>query len=62
MESISTSQFARRANRNGTFDSFCRECFATIGITQWKADIEKAEQEHVCDPARLAQVKRLTEK
>lgn len=48
------SKFAHRDNRNGTFDSICRECFATIATAQWEASLEAAERAHVCDPEEAA--------
>ncbi len=34
-------------------DSICRKCYATVRNAFWEADLEAAEQMHVCDPATL---------
>lgn len=54
--------FAHRANEDGTIDSICRECLATVATSQWEADLEKAEQAHVCDPAELERFHSVHEK
>jgi hypothetical protein len=54
--------FAHRANDDGTIDSICRECFATVSTSLWEADLERAEQEHVCDPAELERFQSMREK
>jgi hypothetical protein len=47
------AKFAHRSNRNGTTDSICRECFATVTTAIWEADLERAERAHCCDPSAL---------
>lgn len=49
--------FAHRANRDGTFDSICRDCFVTVPTLQREEDLEKPEGEHVCDPSTLERFK-----
>lgn len=49
MGDASKPNFAHRANRDGTFDSICRDCFITVATQQREADLEKPEREHVCD-------------
>jgi hypothetical protein len=46
-------QFAHRANDDGTVDSICRMCFATVARTHWEADLETAERMHICNPEEL---------
>lgn len=41
------SQFLHRTNRDGTFDSVCRECFITVASVNCEADLDKAEKDHV---------------
>lgn len=53
----SSSRFPHRTNRDGTIDSICPHCFATIGTSTWEADLEDIEARHVCDPARLTYYK-----
>jgi hypothetical protein len=50
---FTNSEFARRQNRDGTMDSICRKCYATVRTSCWEADLETAEQMHICDPAVL---------
>jgi hypothetical protein len=45
--------FARRTNTDGTIDSICRTCFATIATAFWETQLDRAEREHVCDPVLL---------
>jgi hypothetical protein len=43
-----------RTNLDGTIDSICPYCYATIGNVRREADLERMEVAHICDPARLA--------
>jgi hypothetical protein len=45
--------FTHRPFEDGTIASFCNKCFTTIATAQWEADLEQAEQAHVCDPRVL---------
>jgi len=51
---IAQSQFPHRMNKDGTIDSICRRCFATIGCSTWEADLDRIEAAHECRPAHLA--------
>ncbi len=46
--------FIRRATPQGTMDSLCAECLITVCTSPEEADIQRAEQDHVCDPRLLA--------
>jgi hypothetical protein len=46
-----------RANLDGTVSSFCKECMTRIAKAHWEAELEVADQNHICDPARLRLVK-----
>jgi hypothetical protein len=46
-------QFAHRTNGDGTVDSICRMCFATIATSHWETDLERKEKEHICDPSTV---------
>jgi hypothetical protein len=46
--------FTHRDNKDGTTDSFCRNCFLTVCTSMWEADLERAENDHACDPVELA--------
>lgn len=47
------NEFPHRANKDGTMDSICPRCFATIGRATWEAELEKMEASHACDPVQL---------
>jgi len=53
MDSPKKRRFVHRANRDQTFDSVCWECFLVVGTGQCEADLDQAEQEHVCDPLTI---------
>jgi hypothetical protein len=40
--------FPHRKNVDGTFDSICPHCFATIAHAQRETDLEQVEREHSC--------------
>jgi len=44
--------FIRRSNDDATIDSICSRCFATVGPSLQQADLERAEQNHICNPSR----------
>jgi hypothetical protein len=47
------NDFARRFNDNGTIDSICRRCFATVMTATWESELDNAERRHICDPEEL---------
>jgi hypothetical protein len=47
------SQFPHRSNKDGSIDSICPHCFATIGTATWEAELEVMEAAHVCESAQL---------
>jgi hypothetical protein len=48
--------FAHRVNRNGTHDSICRACYATVASTTEEAELAEHERTHLCDRAYLLQM------
>lgn len=50
MDSPDRFGFAHRANTDGSIDSICRLCFATIATAQWAQELAARERDHVCDP------------
>ena len=46
-------EFPHRMNKDGTTDSICPRCFATVGRSTWEADLDRMEAAHVCEPSRL---------
>jgi hypothetical protein len=51
--------FVHRHNVDGTTDSFCRKCFATVASSQWEVELDRAEQKHLCDPVQLEYMQRI---
>jgi hypothetical protein len=49
--------FAHRPNRNGTTDSICKTCFATVGTAEQSEHLRTIEDAHVCDTWRLDVIK-----
>lgn len=49
-----TVKFPHRTNRDGTIDSICPRCFATIGKSHWEIDLERMEADHMCYLMSLA--------
>lgn len=41
-------------NSDGTIDSICPRCYATIGTSTWEADLVRIEAAHICEPSRLS--------
>ena len=41
--------FSHRPQRNGSYDSICTKCFATVARSHNEADLEAEENRHVCD-------------
>jgi hypothetical protein len=46
--------FPHRLNRDGSYDSICLACLATVGCGTLE-ELAKSDEEHVCDPSRLAE-------
>jgi hypothetical protein len=46
--------YPHRHNYDGSFDSICRTCFATIGRASNEATLAELEKIHSCDPGLLA--------
>jgi hypothetical protein len=42
--------FLRHENANGTIDSVCKSCFATVATATKETELEESERTHVCDP------------
>jgi hypothetical protein len=49
MDSQLTCRFPHRHNRDGSHDSICILCYATIASVRNEADLAQHEQEHICD-------------
>ena len=54
MEKLPIPAFSHRENRDGTIDSICPKCFATIATSSLESELEQKEHEHHCDtPAAI---------
>jgi hypothetical protein len=45
--------FPRRQNRDGSLDSICITCFATVASAPTSAELSAYDEKHVCDPEVL---------
>jgi hypothetical protein len=43
-------RFPHRHNPDGSYDSICTKCFATIGANMTEEQLFEAENKHVCNP------------
>jgi|HubBroStandDraft_1064217.scaffolds.fasta_scaffold08867_3 hypothetical protein len=50
---FSQARFPHRHNSNGTVDSICTECFATVATALDESELSTRESAHVCDPVNL---------
>ena len=48
--------FPHRHNADGSFDSICTECLATVATRKTEDELYLAELSHVCDPLRHCHV------
>ena len=46
-------KFAHRSNLDGTIDSICPRCIATVATAFYEEALLTFEREHVCDPVML---------
>jgi hypothetical protein len=45
--------FPHRHNRDGSFDSLCLKCFATVANTPTEGELKAHDKIHACDHAML---------
>ena len=50
------SAFPHRHNGNGSHDSICTVCLATVASVMNEGELARHEAVHVCDPIRLYQL------
>jgi hypothetical protein len=48
--------FPIRRNANGTYDSICTACLATVATAQHEWELGRHESSHVCEPMNLYRV------
>lgn len=46
-------KFSHRPNSDGTVDSICHQCFATVANEAKESDLCSKEREHSCNPATV---------
>ena len=54
MATIDVPLFPRRINRDGSLDSICINCFATVASAPTSAELSVHDERHVCDPGVLS--------
>ena len=54
MPIFDTTGFAHRPNKDGSFDSVCRQCYMTVARSDKEAKLEAQERLHHCNPETLA--------
>jgi hypothetical protein len=47
--------YPHRLNRDGSFDSICLTCFATVVYAKTEAELVDSDKDHVCDSGFLAE-------
>jgi hypothetical protein len=52
--------YPHRINKDKTVDSICPRCYRTIASTRDSWDLGKQEQEHQCEPFRIAELEKRT--
>jgi hypothetical protein len=50
MLTLSKARFPHRHNSDGSYDSICAECYATVAKVQSEGDLAEHESAHVCQP------------
>jgi len=48
------------SNDDETIDLICPRCFTTVGPCLQEADLERVEENHVCDPSRVERYRGLS--
>ena len=54
MADIRTPNYPHRQNPDGSFDSICPACFATVANAKDVKELKIYEKRHICDGAFLA--------
>ena len=54
MADIRTPNYPHRQNPDGSFDSICPACFATVANAKDVTELNIYEKKHICDGAFLA--------
>ncbi len=57
MSSSVDDKFTRRQNEDGTMDSICCFCFATVGTSTQESALVFFELQHSCDPSQVERLR-----
>jgi hypothetical protein len=55
MSELREQFFPHRRNRNGSYDSICLTCFATVGSARTQEELVEIDRAHVCESSRVAE-------
>jgi hypothetical protein len=50
-----STHYPHRLNSDGSFDSICPMCYATVGRSVAEAGLAEHDMAHVCDPSSIAE-------
>jgi hypothetical protein len=50
-----STQYPHRRNRDGSYESICSKCYATVARAETDAELTEWDAAHVCDPSFLAE-------
>lgn len=50
MDNRAVPHYIHRPNRDGSFDSICHACFATVASVRNEGELAQHERTHVCNP------------
>jgi hypothetical protein len=53
-----SSKFDHRSNSDGTVDSICYRCIATVATVDDERKLLRCEQQHICDPIQVERFSR----
>jgi len=56
MAKLPRPTFPHRRNPDGTFDSICTKCFATVATKTQESDLQDAEAAHICPGLDLRRI------
>ena len=55
MTSQTAPFFPHRRNRDGSFNSICLECLATVASHMTEEELREQDKQHVCDKSVLSE-------
>ena len=56
MPEAQTDPYPRRPNKDGSFDSICPRCFATVATANDAASLDDHNRKHVCEDSVWARM------